>query len=384
MFKPMIAEFGWSRADTSLAFFLNMVVYALALPIVGKLFDRYGPRWVLVITTLIMSAGYCLVSVMTSLWQFLLFYGVFAAVGFAGPSIPMVAVLTSIWFERRRGVAVSLSVAGWSVGQFTLIPVVTALTLRYGWRVSHLLIGVSVLVVNLTLACFVLRNPEKTGKGPLWSSEKEDATSPKETALVVDSGPALGLKQALGTPSFWLFLIAMFICGGGDYFVSSHLIPFATDHGISPVTAGNMLAWSGLLGLGGILIAGPISDLIGTKIPIALTFVIRFFLFLFILKYRTVTSLYVFALAFGFTYLVSAPLLPILMGRLYGVLHLGVLAGFVNTLHFLGGGFWGYIGGLVFDRTGSYDLVFLISIGLSVVAAVCTMLIREKRHAIAT
>jgi predicted MFS family arabinose efflux permease len=92
----------------------------------------------------------------------------------------------------------------------------------------------------------------------------------------------------------------------------------------------------------------------------------------------------VFALLFGFTYLASAPLVPILMGRLYGFAHLGVLNGFSNTLHFLGGGFGGYMGGLIYDRSGSYELAFIISFFLAVVATVCMMLIREERHGVAS
>jgi MFS family permease len=383
MFKPMIAEFGWSRGATSLAFFLNMVIFGLALPVAGRVYDRYGPKWVVIIPTLLLSTAYCLISLMTSLWQFLVLYGVLAAVGFAGPSLSIVGVLTSKWFEKWRGFAVALAMAGWCGGQFVLVPVITTVTLRYGWRVSHLVIGLAMLVVNLMVGFFVLKNPDTSDKGLVWSSENRAAGAPVESAQV-DTVPALGLKQALRTYSFWLFLIVMFICGSGDYFVASHLIPFATDQGVSAVTAGNMLAWYALFGLAGLLLAGPASDLIGTRIPIAATFVIRAVLFLFILKYKTVTSLYVFALLFGFTYLASAPLVPILMGRLYGFSHLGTLAGFSNTLHFLGGGFGGYMGGLIFDRAGSYQPVFIISFFLAAAAAVCMMLIREKSHGVAS
>ena len=383
MFKPMIAEFGWSRGATSLGFFLNMVIYGLALPVAGRAYDRYGPRWVVILPTILLSAAYCLIAAMTSLWQFLLLYGILAAVGFAGPSVTILGVLTSKWFQKWRGLAVALAMAGWCGGQFTLVPVMTLVTLRYGWRVSHLALGLAILVVNLVLGFFVLKNPERSGTGLVWSAEYKAVDTPAETPPV-DTAPSLGLKQALRTRSFWLFLIVMFICGAGDYLVASHLIPFATDQGISPVTAGNMLAWYALFGLAGLLLAGPAADLIGTRIPIAATFVIRVVLFLFILKYKTMVSLYVFALLFGFTYLASAPLVPILMGRLYGFAHLGVLNGFSNTLHFLGGGFGGYMGGLIYDRSGSYELAFIISFFLAVVATVCMMLIREERHGVAS
>ncbi|MGD0236700.1 MAG: hypothetical protein ABSC55_19440 [Syntrophorhabdales bacterium] len=93
-------------------------------------------------------------------------------------------------------------------------------------------------------------------------------------------------------------------------FITTHLIPFATDHGVSAATASNMLAWFGLAGLAGILIAGPVADLIGVKIPIILTFALRVVIFLLILRRTDVTSIYTFALAAGFTVLITAPLSP--------------------------------------------------------------------------
>ncbi len=184
----------------------------------------------------------------------------------------------------------------------------------------------------------------------------------------------------MGTRSFWLYLIVMFVCGSGDFLMMTHLVPFVTDHGISTFTGGKMLAWFGLMSLVGILVAGPASDLIGNKIPIALTFVLRFILFLLILKYQNRGSFYVFALGFGFTFLITGPLTPTLLGRLYGFSHIGLISGFITTVHHLGGGFWAYMGGVIFDHTGSYRLAFILSALMALVAVFSTLLIVEKRH----
>ena len=175
-------------------------------------------------------------------------------------------------------------------------------------------------------------------------------------------------------------MIVMFICGSHDFFITTHLIPFATDHGVSAVTASNMLAWFGLMGLAGILIAGPVADMIGVKIPIILTFALRVLIFLLILKRTDVTSIYTFALAAGFTVLVTAPLNPLLMVRLFGLSHVGLLAGVVTTVHHLGGGFWAFAGGMIFDYTGGYRSIFILSVGTSALAVLCMALVREKRH----
>jgi MFS family permease len=381
MFKPMIAEFGWTRGSMSLVFFLNMVLYALSLIVVGRLYDRYGPKWVIIISTMFLSVGYALISTITSMWQFFVSYGVLAAIGLGGTTVPFVSALTSKWFEKWRGLAISLSLSGNSLGQFALVPLITVLTLGHGWRASYLSIGVVILVVNIALAFLVIRgDPDDLGLIPFGHENGENVQREASPILSGEDLKDLGLHEAMRTPSFWLFLTTMFICGSGDFLVATHLIPLATDYGISATGAGNMLAWYGLMSLAGILVAGPASDLIGNKIPIVLTFLMRFLLFVAILRYQGLTFLYLFALAFGFTHLITAPLTPTLVGRLYGLSHVGIIAGFINTVHHLGGGVGAYMGGVIFDRTGSYRLAFIISAAMALIAVICTMLITERRH----
>jgi MFS family permease len=162
--------------------------------------------------------------------------------------------------------------------------------------------------------------------------------------------------------------------------VTTHLIPFVTDHGIHPAKAGNMLAWIGLMSLFGVLIAGPASDLIGNRIPMAIGFLFRLGAFILILTYQNATSFYIFSIIFGLTYLVTGPLATTLLGRLYGFSHIGLLSGFVTTVHHIGGGLWAYLGGVIFDQTGSYRLAFVCSAIMAFFAFLCCILIRERRH----
>jgi MFS family permease len=383
MFKPMMAELGWNRASISSVFFLNMIFFALTLSVAGRLYDRYGPRWVIFISTLLLAAGYMCTSLVRSLWQFHLFYGVLTAIGTGGASVPLIAALMSKWFEKRRGLAISLALSGACLGQFILVPVFNRIILTYNWRASYLLIGLIILGVNTILAFTVIKgDPEDLGCKPYGQADAENNTAPIDTGNLVTGEKDLNLRQAMKTCSFWLFLAFMFVCGGGDFLVATHLVPFVTDYGVSPTTAANMLALFGLMSLGGILIAGPASDLIGNKIPIAATFVLRLLLYAMIIKYRNPISFYIFAGGFGFTFLVTAPLTATLAGRLYGFAHVGLISGFITTIHHLGGGFWAYMGGLLFDKTGSYQLIFVFSAILVVIAMFCTMAVKEKRHII--
>ena len=118
-----------------------MIVFALTIALTGRMYDRYGPKWVIVVCTTFVCMGLIPTSLMTALWQFLwqflLFYGIIVAIGFGGSSISLVAAMTSTWFIERRGLAVSLAVAGFSLGQFVLVPVFAAFALRYGCRCNY-------------------------------------------------------------------------------------------------------------------------------------------------------------------------------------------------------------------------------------------------------
>lgn len=381
MFKPMIAELGWNRTSISLAFFLHMVFFALTLSLAGKLYDRYGPRWIILVSTVLITAGYTSTSRITALWQFHIFYGVVTAVGVGGASVPLIAALMSKWFARRRGLAISLALSGSCLGQFVLVPSINWIVLTYGWRLSYLLLGMVMLAVNLLLVLGVIKgNPEDMGFKPYGHQLTEAAAAPQKSDATPLRPDDLNLLQAFKTVSFWLFLTVMFICGSGDFMVAAHLVPLVTDHGVSPTTAANMMAWFGLLSMGGILIAGPASDLIGNKIPIALTFVLRLILYLMIIQYPYRVTFYIFAAGFGFTLMITAPLTTTLSGRLYGFTHVGLISGFITTIHHLGGGLWAFVGGVLFDRTGSYQITFMFSAALAVIAIIGSLAINEKRQ----
>ncbi len=380
MFKPMIGEFGWSRGTLSLAFFLNMTFYAISLIFVGRFYDRYGPKWVLIISTLFLSVGFMSIFLVTSFWQFIVCYGVLSAIGMGGTAVNFLAAVTSKWFEKRRGLAVSLSLSGNCMGQFVLVPLFTSFVLHIGWRASYLWIGLIMFAVNIALALLVIkRDPEVPVAGP--SSRAGSREIPGET-ISLSAGPRrdLDLREAMKTRSFWMFCVLMFICGSGDFLMTTHWVAYTTDHGISPVTAGNMLAWFGLMSLAGILVAGPASDRIGNRIPLAVTFALRVAMFLLILKVESVASFYTFALVFGFTFFITAPLTPTLIGRLFGLTHIGLISGVVTTIHHLGGGLWAFAGGVIFDHTGSYYWAFAISMVMAAAGGMCALLIKEKRH----
>ncbi len=382
MVKPMAEEFGWSRGAISAAVFANLAVYALASLVSGRLYDRYGPKWVIAVSTVLFSAGYALMASMQSLTEFLLYYGLLSAAGLGGITVPIFGTLIGNWFQSRRGLVVGLAMAGGCLGQFFLVPVFSDVITGSGWRTASLWIAGSAVALNLPLAFGVVRgDPAHFGLEPYGAADSE--TSARRSArrrVGVSTSPGLTLGQALRTRSLWMFTIIMFVCGGGDYLVITHLVPMATDYGISSGVGADMLAWLGLISMAGVLLTGPVVDAIGNKIPTAVTFLLRLALFVLLFTSKGTLSFWVFSLGFGLTLLVTALLTPTLVGDLYGITHLGFISGFITTVHMFGGGLWTYLGGVLFDRSGNYDLALLISAGMSGVALICALFIRDRRH----
>lgn len=381
MVKPIIAEFGWSRGDVSAAVFVNLVVFSLAIVVAGRLYDRFGPRWTVLVSSILFGGGLLLMTGMSSLWQFILTYGVISAAGLGGLNSALLGALVAKWFERRRGTAVSVAIAGTSVGQFVLVPLFSDLLLAEGWRTTMWVVGVLSIVVGVALALAVLRgDPEALGRAPYGHEDAEAGAAAVTTRPRASEPRSLTLREAMGTGSFWLFTVAMFVCGAGDFLLTTHLVPMATDHGVPTATSVSMLAWFGLLSLGGVLLAGPLSDAVGDKVPIAAAFALRVVLFAVVVRYQNAASFWVLALGFGFTFLITAPLTTTLMGRMYGFASIGLLSGFITTVHHVGGGFWAYLGGVIYDGTGSYTVAMLVSAVASAVALACALFIREVRH----
>jgi MFS family permease len=378
MVKPMADEFGWSRGEISAAVFLNTAIYAASVIVTGRLYDRFGPKWVIAVSSMLFAAGFALMATMHSLWQFLLYYGIVNAAGMGGITVPLFGSLLGHCFDRRRGLAVSLAFAGSCLGQFFLVPIFSDVVLTSGWRTTTLWIAVLTLAVNLPLAFSVIRgNPRHLGLQPFGSPDAQEAGDGRPGR---QAAAGLSLSEAMHTRSLWLFTVLMFVCGAADFLISTHLVAMVTDYGVSPATGANMLAWLGLLSLGGILAAGPAADVIGNKLPIAITFALRIVLFAVLFTFKGPASFWVFSLGFGLTYLVTAPLTPTLLARMYGVTHLGFISGFVVMAHTLGGGLFAYLGGVIFDTTGNYNLALLISAAMAVVALICTLFIRDEPH----
>ena len=368
MLKPMVDDLDWSRSALSLGITTYMVVSAVAMPFVGRLADRYDLRWIMGIGAAVGAVGLGLMSVVSAPWQLFAIYGLVFAIGNAGISNPIVSVMTVRWFPDRRGLTNSVAVSGNAIGQLVIVGMLAQSLVRFGWRPSFAGLGLANLLILAPVVLALARSaPASTATNPGVSDAVQAAEQQAREQV-----------SLLTSPQLWLLVGIYAICGFQDYLVATHVVAFAIDSGLSTLVAGNLLAFMGLMGLLGVLASGYLADLMGPGRPTLLCFVMRIGIFALILLMQTNASVVVFALLYGFTFLMTAPLTVMFSGNIFGQSRLGRISGTISAVHQVSGGLGALTGALSFDIWGSYQQAFVLMLALSIVATVATLMVRDR------
>ena len=376
MLKPMTDDLGWSRSTLSFAVTFFMFTSALALPLAGRLVDRYSPRWVLAIGATTVAVGVALMGRVDEPWQVFLIYGGLFAMGHAATGNPVVGVMITRWFERRRGIANSVAVSGNATGQLVIIGTLAAFLTNTGWRNAFGLLGAANLVIAVPLILAALKSwPGTNAHAARVDVREDDGAAEVEAA---HGAVPLGPPSIFASGQFWLLVLLYAVCGFQDFFMATHVVAFAQDSGIGTVLAGNILALMGLMGLVGVLCAGVMSDAFGAQRPLALCFVMRIGIFALIIAVQNTSAILVFSLLYGFTFLMTAPLTVIFSREIFGPARLGTVSGAISMVHQMFGGLGALVGALIFDYWGSYDGVFILMLGLSIGATVLSPLLHRS------
>jgi sugar phosphate permease len=383
---PMTDELNWSRSSLSLVLTTFMIVSALAMPFVGRIVDRTDLRLILTTAVVLVGIGAGLMWRVNALWQVFLLYGIVFAIGNAGSSVPTVTVMVSRWWTTRRGMANSAAIAGMGLGQLVIIITITFLLSTIGWRTSYAIIGAANLFIVVPVVLMFARSgprgasalgPSEGGSSTVDQGIGEPLGEPnKETPLVAVNS----VRDLFRSRHMWLLMSMFALCGFQDFFVLTHVVAFATDLGVSDLLAGNMLAFMGLTALIGVMLSGYLSDRYGPAVPSVLCFVIRTGIFVFILNSQATPSIMVFALLYGSTFFITAPLGVIFAGQIFGSRYLGTVSGIVSMVHQVFGGLGALAGGLFFDAFGRYDGAFALVLGLALLAVVVSALLHRSRR----
>ncbi|HEU0159624.1 MAG TPA: MFS transporter, partial [Hyphomicrobiaceae bacterium] len=307
--KPIAEELDIGRSAIGLAVAAYLVVTSASMFLAGRLADALSMRLVLVGGLLIGAAGMGLMGVLSAPWQIFLFFGVVFAIGNGIASITPVSLLVSRAFPEKAGLANGVVSAGMSAGQLVVIAAFAVLLAQAGWRALFFWAALAHLAL---LPLLLIALPKGLASGQDASSRGQPQAS-------------LTLAGAVRTRQFWLLIGIYALCGFDDFFVSTHVVAFAQDRGVEALLAGDLLALMGLVGFAGVIAAGAWSDRAGPATPAIASFVLRIAAFALILVDQSPLAIAVFALLFGFTFLMTAPLLVLFARDAFGLVNLGTI-----------------------------------------------------------
>ena len=371
-FIPLIGEFGWTRAVTSVAYSLMVFFRGLFSIVHGRLTDRFGPRPVLTVCALFLGSGYLLMSQITAIWQLYLFYGVIIAVGVSGAYVPLLSTVAR-WFVKRRGMMSGIVLSGVGVGTMMMPPLAEWLISTHGWRISFIVIGVISLVFIVSAAQFLRYSPRQVEQQPPESNKV-----PEEGTDLTAEG--FSFQQAVRTRQFWLFLGVLFCHIFCVQTMIVHTVPHVIDQGAAAIIAASVLTVIGGGSLAGRVLMGILGDRMGTRLSFAICFIGASVALLWLLVAEEVWMLYIFATVFGFAsggmYVLGSPM----AAEFFGLRSHGVIFGVAIFGGAVGGAIGPTLAGHIFDISGSYQMAFLTCAILGVVGLIQLSFLRPIHY----
>ncbi len=382
-FKPIIEEFDWLRGELSLGISLGYLLFAIACPIVGRIVDKFGSRIVFTAGIILMAIGFGLMFFVSKLWHFYFYYGVLVALGGASSTFVTVSATVVRWFEKRRGMALSIGNSGGALGLLLIVYLAAFLIEKVGWRQACVYSALILAVTTLPVIITVIRSdPRDLGLLPDGrTAEGSSSAEPGALAGRLSNSLAhLNWRQAMKTSPFFLISGGYFVCGFTVTMFSIHMVPYATDLGFDSLTAAGAVSFSGFFNVLGTLTAGMISDRVGRKNILGITYFVRGLSFLIFLMWQNMFTLFAFAAVIGFSYFATIPLTAGLAGDIYGPRNMGVIYGAMTGIHQVGSAVGVYLGGLIFDWSGSYHWAFVIAFVLLMGASIVSFLVQESKY----
>jgi MFS family permease len=368
-FKPLQVEFGWSRSLVSSGYTAFLIAYSLSSIIASRLSDRYGPRLVLVASGILAGLGVCLCSRTQNLNE-LRFFLVLAGLGAGGTwTIPTATIQRWFYGKPRAGLALGMVTSGVGIGAVVFNPLINYLILSHGWRNAFLIVGILCLGVMVSASLFIRESPGKIAHGIGGTTTTEAGT------------PELATAKVLTHVSFLIIALAACATISVSQFISVHMVPYATDLGISTTIAATAVGLIGAVSIPGRILSGPLADKIGWKGTVSLSLFGLALAIIWALFTRTEWMLYVFAFFFGLFWGVRVTAMTGILGSFFGMRSVGDLIGITNAIGNISAAFVPYIAGYVFDLLGSYTMVFLFLSLLLLVTGILITTIKKPAEA---
>lgn len=365
-------EFDWKRETISGAISLNLLLFGLAGPFLGRLMDLYGAKKVSVITLILSVLGAGGSVFMQESWQMYLFWGLLIGAGSGGTSMIMGAALINRWFHKRRGLALGILGAAFSSGQLVFTPVLMQINVHEGWRTATLFIAVALGLVALPLVLKFLRDdPESKGLLPYGDNEFH------ATVIKPDRSP---MRSAMSSLQFWLLASSFGLCGlTTSGLLQTHLIPHGIEHGFTEMTMAMSLGVMGAADVFGTILSGWLCDRFGKRWPLVFYYGVRGVTLILLPSIDTTGQLMIFSVIYGMNWLSTIPATSALTADLFGKQNVGVVFGWICFAHQIGAAIAAYSAGYLHSLIGDYSLAFVASGLFAFVATGIVFFIREPR-----
>ncbi|MGV8917440.1 MAG: MFS transporter [Pseudomonas sp.] len=356
---PMSAQFGWGREVFAFAIAFQNLMWGLAQPFAGALADRYGAAKVVFAGGVQYACGLILMSMSSSPLSLSLSAGVLIGIGLSGTSFSVIlGVVGRALPPEKRSMGMGIASAAGSFGQFAMLPTTLGLLGWLGWSAALLVLGLLVAFI-LPLVAMLKDVPPARAEGDQTLRE--------------------ALHEACTHSGFWLLALGFFVCGFQVVFIGVHLPAYLVDQHLPARVGTTVLALIGLFNVFGTYTAGWLGGRLSKPRILTCLYLIRAVVIgLFIWIPVTETTAYLFGVAMGLLWLSTVPLTNGTVATLFGVRNLSMLGGIVFLFHQLGAFLGGWLGGVVYDRTGSYELIWQVSILLSLLAAALNWPVRER------
>lgn len=346
---PLTAEMGWGREPFSFAMALQQIIWGALVPVSGALADRYGTARVLIGAAALYAIGQLLMAFGGNLFLFTAGASVFVGAGVAGLGFgPVLAAMARAFPAERRAFVLGIGTAAGSVGQMVMVPVGAGLLSAYGW--SYALAAMTAFLLFVPLLTIPLR-----GKPPLDGGMQQSLTQ--------------ALSEALGHRGFLMLGAGYFVCGFQVAFITVHMPAYLVDNGLPLQLGGYALALVGFFNIIGSLAAGWSGQYLRKKYVLAGIYISRSVVVtVFMLVPLTSTSVYIFSAFMGLLWLSTVPLTTATVAQIFGLRYMATLSGVVFFSHQFGSFLGVWLGGRLYDATGSYDIVWWGGVVLGVFA----------------
>lgn len=360
-YVALLEEFSWSHKSAAAIASINFLVYALASPLVGFAFDRLGPRLLIPLAGSLLGIGLFLSGRSDSLWDLYLAYGIVAALGQAGLGFVIQNALISHWFVRRRATAIGIATMGQGLGAILLIPLAQYLISRMGWRSAFTVLAVLMLAIVVPANAFLQRHgPEEVGQqADGHDTEKTDCGATQKRKDL--QTPEWTLRAAISSFPFWSITVGHLALGCGLFMIFTHVAAHMVSLGYDKLLAAFVLGLIGSMRIGATALWGFVSDHLGRDKGYGISIVITLLGISGLVGIHLGSPmwlLYAAVILYGIGHSAGNPTYGALIADIFGGAHIGTIFGFLEVSFGLGSALGAWLGGYLYDLTGSYRLPF--------------------------